>query len=145
MIRGNLNAVRYQQLEVASVVVPLVRANISLQFIQHTAQGKIQLLRQNKVQVLSLPSNSPDLTPIENMWIELERHVRFFSDCSTNATKTSGCDHRRVGQHSTQAHTTLQSLYESKMPGCHSSNGCHKAYLLLFNDRKNNIPVFYNR
>lgn len=48
VIRGNLNAVRYQQQEMASVVVPLLRANLGLQFIQHTAQERYSFFVRTK-------------------------------------------------------------------------------------------------
>ena len=80
IVAGNMTAVRYRDEILRPVVVPLVQQrNLILQQDNarpHVARVCQDFLANNNIAPLAWPPYSPDLTPIEHMWDELDRRVR---------------------------------------------------------------------
>ena len=80
IVAGNMTAVRYRDEILRPVAVPLVQQrNLILQQDNarpHVARVCQDFLADNNIAQLAWPPYSPDLTPIEHMWDELDRRVR---------------------------------------------------------------------
>ena len=80
IVAGNMTAVRYRDEILHPVAVPLVQQrNLILQQDNarpHVARVCQDFLANNNIAPLAWPPYSPDLTPIEHMWDELDRRVR---------------------------------------------------------------------
>ena len=80
IVAGNMTAVRYRDEILRPVAVPLVQQrNLILQQDNarpHVARVCQDFLANNNIAQLAWPPYSPDLTPIEHMWDELDRRVR---------------------------------------------------------------------
>ena len=80
IVAGNMTAVRYRDEILRPVAVPLVQQrNLILQQDNarpHVARVCQDFLANNNIAPLAWPPYSPDLTPIEHMWDELDRKVR---------------------------------------------------------------------
>ena len=81
-IEGNLNGQRYRDEVVRPHVIPFIRnASQVITFQQDNARPNTagivrDFLRQNNVPTLDWPAVSPDLSPIEHLWDEMERRLR---------------------------------------------------------------------
>ena len=80
IVAGNMTAVRYRDEILRPVAVPLVQQrNLILQQDNarpHVARVCQDFLANNNIAPLAWPPYSPDLTPIEHIWDELDRRVR---------------------------------------------------------------------
>ena len=79
IVAGNMTAVRYRDEILRLVAVPLVQRNLILQQDNarpHVARVCQDFLANNNIAPLAWPPYSPDFTPIEHMWDELDRRVR---------------------------------------------------------------------
>ena len=82
IVAGNMTAVRYRDEILRPVAVPLVQQrNLNLILQQDNARPHVarvcqDFLANNNIAPLAWPPYSPDLTPIEHMWDELDRRVR---------------------------------------------------------------------
>ena len=80
IVAGNMTAVRYRDEILRPVAVPLVQQrNLILQQDNarpHVARSCQDFLANNNIAPLAWPPYSPDLTPTEHMWDELDRRVR---------------------------------------------------------------------
>ncbi|XDV53002.1 hypothetical protein PO909_021618 [Leuciscus waleckii] len=81
-IEGRMDGAMYREI-LANNLLPSVRAlKMGRGWVfqhdndpKHTARATKEWLRKKHIKVLELPSQSPDLNPIENLWRELKVHI----------------------------------------------------------------------
>ena len=88
VLNQNLNAVRYRDQILQPHVLPLLRRH-NLIFQQDNARPHVarvcrDFLTANNVQPLEWPPYSPDMSPIEHLWDELDRRIRKRQNPPTN-------------------------------------------------------------
>ena len=80
IVAGNMTAVRYRDEILRPVAVLLVQQRYLIlqqdNTRPHVARVCQDFLANNNIAPLAWPPYSPDLTPIEHMWDELDRRVR---------------------------------------------------------------------
>ena len=82
VIAGNLTGIRYRDEIVQPYVIPFIHAqDNNVTFQQNNAQPHVarvvrDYLTEQHVDLLSWPAVSPDLSPIEHVWDEMERRLR---------------------------------------------------------------------
>ena len=76
VINGNLTGVRYRDEILQAHVVPFLRQHtVTLQH-DNARPHVARVVTQQNVNVLPWPAISPDLSPIEHAWDEMERRLR---------------------------------------------------------------------
>ena len=80
VVPGNLTAVRYRDEILRPIAVALVQQH-QMTFQHDNARPLVarvcqDFLANNNIVPLDWPPYSPDLSPIEHLWDELDRHVR---------------------------------------------------------------------
>jgi hypothetical protein len=96
ILAGNLTGMRYRDEIVQPYVIPFIQAqanNVTFQQDNarpHVARVVRAYLTQQNVDLLPWPAVSPDLSPIEHVWDEMERRLRpsvkLASDVSGNGS-----------------------------------------------------------
>ena len=88
-INGNLTAARYQQEVLDTEVTSLLKNHPGMQLLYdgapaHRTRANAAYRNTNNVNVVDFSPKSPDVNIIENIWDELNRHVRRTGVIPTN-------------------------------------------------------------
>lgn len=82
IIVGALTAVRYRDIVIQGHVIPFINGQARRITLQqdnarpHVARIVSEFLQEENINVLPWPAVSPDLSPIEHIWDEMERRLR---------------------------------------------------------------------
>ena len=109
-INGNLNAAHYQHEGLDTEVIPLLRNHRGMQLLHdddlaHRTRATTAYLNANNVNVVDFPPRSQDLHIIENIWDELNCHVR-----RTGAIPTTLNQLRAITSGTTSLRTTFSGM-----------------------------------
>ena len=86
IVAGNLTGIRYRDEIVQPYVIPFIQAQANnVTFQQDNARPHVvrvvrAYLTQQNIDLLPWPAVSPDLSPIEHVWDEMERRLHHLSN-----------------------------------------------------------------
>jgi hypothetical protein len=133
VVAGNLTGMRYRDEIVQPYVIPFIQAQANVTFQQdnarpHVARVVRDYLTQLNVDVLPWPAVSPDLSPIEHVWDEMERRLRHLPNQPVMLAEM-GLALIRIWNNIPQA--LFNNLVRSMRRRCQASinaNGAHTRY-----------------
>ena len=137
VVAGNLTGIRYRDEKVQPYVIPFIQAQANnVTFQQDNARPHVawvvrdSLIQQN-VDLLPWPAVSPDLSPIEHVWDEMERRLHHLSNQPvTLAGNGSGID-PHLEQYPTSIFNNLGRSMCRRCQTCINANGGHAHHYWL--------------
>ena len=121
VVPGNLTAVRYRDEILRPVTVPLVQQHqMTFQHDNarpHVARVCQDFLANNNIVPLDWPPYSPDLSPIEHLWDELDRRVRRRRNTPQHSRATANNIAGRVGEHPNEKNQRTGELHAKENQG----------------------------
>ena len=134
IVNGNLNAHRYLEEVVRPHVLPFVRGQRRNMTFQpdnarpHVARLIMNFLRHENVLVMAWPSMSPDLSPIEYVWDEMDGRLRQRPNQPVTLQGLGGAL-QEVWQEIPQAfHANLVASMRRRCQECVNARGGHTHY-----------------
>ena len=134
VINGNLTGARYRDEILQAHVVPFVRQHaVTLQHDNarpHVARVVTDFLTRQNVNVLPWPAVSPDLSPIEHAWDEMERRLRQLPNQPVTLAELSRALVRIWNGIPQAFFTNLVGSMRRRSNACITANGGHTRYWL---------------
>ena len=134
VINGNLTGARYRDEILQAHVVPFVRQHaVTLQHDNarpHVARVVTDFLTQQNVNVLPWPAVSPELSPIEHAWDEMERRLRQLPNQPVTLAELFRALVRIWNGIPQAFFTNLVGSMRRRCNACITANGGHTRYLL---------------
>ena len=137
VVPGNLTAVRYRDEILRPVAVPLVQQHqITFQHDNarpHVARVYQDFLANNNIVPLDWPPYSPDLSPIEHLWDELDRRVRRRRNTpnTQHSRAIANSIAGRVGEHPSETDQRTGDLHaKENQGGDKCERGTHQIHVL---------------
>jgi hypothetical protein len=126
VIAGNLTGIRYRDEIVQPYVIPFIQAQANnVTFQQDNARPH---LTQQNVDLLPWPAVSPNLSPIEHVWDEMERRLRHLPNQPVTLAEM-GPALIRIWNNIPQAFfNNLVRSMRRRCQACINANGGHTRY-----------------